>query len=133
MSTNSMTFGQFLRDRRMRSPRKLTIRDMAAGLDVSIGYFCDLENDRRIPSESLDINKICELLRLDANDRAAMFDLAAKKNGCVPADIKYILFNSESGNCAREALRMTNEGFADEDDWMQFLEKLRKRKQRLKG
>ena len=36
----------------MNAPKKLTIRDMASELKVAIGYYCDLENDRRMPSDS---------------------------------------------------------------------------------
>lgn len=130
MASSTITLGQFLRSRRMNAPKKLTIRDMASELKVAIGYYCDLENDRRMPSDSLDLGRLAELLMLSEEDRNRLYDLAASRIGAVPADIRDTMFNTESGDYARAALRLTNEGYASEDDWKKFIWMLEERKKR---
>jgi transcriptional regulator with XRE-family HTH domain len=52
------------RIREARTAKKLTLRKFAALLDKSPSYVSDIENDRRIPSESV-LREACDIVSLD--------------------------------------------------------------------
>ena len=128
MASTTITLGQFIKDKRTHLPVKLTIRDMAAKLGVAIGYYCDIENDRRKPTDSLDLDRLSEILMLSEAEKLKLIDLAASRKGVIPADIQNTILNTKSGDYARAALRLTNEGYASEEDWRQFIWTLEERK-----
>jgi len=66
-------------------------------------------------------------LGLTAEEKATMFDLAARGRKEVPSDIEDVMMYSEVGKMARLALRKTNTGEITEEDWKQFI---RKKKQK---
>lgn len=77
------TFGSFLREKRMA--RGLTLRGMAAKLDLSPVYMSNIENDRRAAPSQEYLERMALLLQLDKPEREWMLDLAAKsKQNRVP-------------------------------------------------
>ena len=66
---------------------------------------------------------------LSDEEKALMYDLAARKKRTVPSDIEDVMMYSESGSLARMALRMTNAGIAKEEDWKEFIRQLERKKQ----
>ena len=92
MREENMRFGAFIKSKRVKDERELTLKDMS-----------------------------------DA-DKALMYDLAARETGDIPSDLDDIMMHSEVGNMARRALRMTNAGVADEEDWKQFIREIEKKK-----
>ena len=83
-----------------------------------------LEQGRRKPFDSTRIEKFCEVLHLSEEDRARMYDLAAREKSEIPADIEDTMMYSGIGDLARYALRMSNAGVADEEDWKKFIREL---------
>ena len=65
---------------------------------------------------------------MSEDEKAVMYDLAAKKRKAVPPDIEDVLMNTESGDMARMALRMTKSGIAKEEDWREFIRQLERKK-----
>ena len=128
MKEENMTFGQYSRKKRQDSPLDLTLREVSEKLGMSLTMYSDIEKDRRIPNDSFDYETLATLLGLDATEKALMYDLAARKKRTVPSDIEDIMMYSESGNLARMALRMTNEGTADEEDWKTFIRNLERKR-----
>lgn len=128
MKEENMTFGQYIRKKRMDSPNELTLREVSNALGMSLSMYSDIEKDRRIPSDSFDYEALASLLSLDAAEKALMYDLTARRKRTVPPDIEDVMMYSESGNYARMALRMTNEGTANEEDWKTFIRNLEARK-----
>lgn len=124
MKEENMTFGQFIRKKRQESPKELTLKDVSDAIGISLTMYSDIEKDRRSPSDSFEYEKLAALLELDSTEKGLMYDLAAKKKRSVPSDIEDLMMYSETGNLARMALRMTNEGTADEEDWKTFIRKL---------
>ena len=57
-----------------------------------------------------------------------MYDLAAREKSEVPSDIEDTMMYTEIGSMARMALRMTNDGLADEEDWKSFIRQLEKKR-----
>ena len=128
MSKHEMTFGEFIRQKRLDGGF-LTLKDVGSSLGISLTHYSDIEHGRRSPGEELDYEKLAYLLRLTEEEKALMYDLAARKRNSVPSDIKDVMMNSESGNMARMALRMTNAGIAKEEDWKEFIRQLERKKQ----
>ncbi len=128
MREENMTFGQYLRKKRLESPKDLTLRDVSEQMGMSLTMYSDIEKDRRVPSENFDYEKMAEILSLDESGKALLYDLAARRKRTVPSDIEDTMMYSEIGNLARFALRMTNEGTANEEDWKRFIRELEKKR-----
>ena len=128
MREENMTFGQYIRTKRRASSKQLTLRDVSQRLGISLTLYCDIERDRRVPSEDFDYEAIAGMLELTDSERARMYDLAAIKRRSVPSDIEDVMMYTESGSLARMALRMTNDGTADAEDWKKFIWELEKKK-----
>ncbi len=128
MQEKNMRFGEFIKSRRIRDEREITLKTMADVLGLSLSMLSDIERNRRKPFDSTKIEKFCEYLNLPPEDRATMYDLAARENGDIPSDIDDIMMHSEIGDMARFALRMSNQGVADEEDWKQFIREIEKKR-----
>lgn len=127
MFTNYKTFGQFVRGKRLDAG-DVTLKDIGYAVGVSLSYYSDIEHDRRNPGERFNYEALAQLLGLTESEKAHMYDLAGKCRKTVPEDIEDIMMNTESGNMARMALRMTKAGIAKEDDWKEFIRQLERKK-----
>ena len=122
------TFGSFLREKRMA--RGLTLRGMAAKLDLSPVYLSNIENDRRpAPTraylERLEQERMALLLQLDKPEREWMLDLAAKsKQNRVSADLPDYIMDRE---IVRAALRTAREADATDQEWQDFIDRINRR------
>ena len=127
MYENINTFGRFIREKRLDTG-DVMLKDIGYAVGVSLSYLSDIEHDRRNPGEGFDYEALAKLLRLNEEEKARMYDLAGKCRKTVPEDIEEIMMNTESGNMARMALRMTKAGIAKEDDWKEFIRQLERKK-----
>ena len=127
MYENINTFGRFIREKRLDAG-DVMLKDIGYAVGVSLSYLSDIEHDRRNPGEGFDYEALAKLLRLTEDEKAHMYDLAGKCRKTVPEDIEEVMMNTESGNMARMALRMTKAGIAKEDDWKEFIRQLERKK-----
>ena len=127
MYENINTFGRFIRENRLDAG-DIMLKDIGYAVGVSLSYLSDIEHDRRNPGEGFDYEALAKLLRLTEDEKAHMYDLAGKCRKTVPEDIEEVMMNTESGNMARMALRMTKAGIAKEDDWKEFIRQLERKK-----
>lgn len=132
MREENMNFGQFIKRKRMLDPRELTLKDMSAVMGMSLSMLSDVEQGRRKAWDADKIETFCSYLGLSSEDKALMYDLAAKANNEIPSDIDDTFLHSEVGNMARMALRMTNEGVASEDDWKKFIRQLEENRGKMR-
>ena len=117
------TFGSFIRNRRMA--RGLTLRGMAAKLDLSPVYMSNIENDRRAAPAQEHLERMAMLLQLDKADRERMLDLAARsKQDRVSADLPDYIMDRE---IVRAALRTAREADATDQEWQEFIDRIQKR------
>ena len=58
-----------------------------------------------------------------------MYDLAARDRREIPSDIEDIMMYSEIGDMARLALRQSNAGVIDEEDWKTFIREMEEKKE----
>ena len=126
MYENTNTFGRFVREKRLDAG-DVTLKDIGYAVGVSLSYYSDIEHDRRNPGEGFDYEALAKLLKLSESEKAHMYDLAGKCRKTVPEDIEDVMMNTESGNMARMAIRMTKAGIAKEDDWKEFITSSRER------
>ena len=114
------TFGSFLREKRMA--RGLTLRGMAAKLDLSPVYMSNIENDRRAAPSQEYLERMAMLLQLNKPEREWMLDLAAKsKQNRVSADLPDYIMDRE---IVRAALRTAREADATDQEWQDFIDRI---------
>ena len=121
MKERYLRFGDFIKKKRMADPRELTLKDVAERLGISLTLLSDIENKRRKPFDGEKIRIFCRYLELSDEDMGLMFDLAARETNEVPSDIDDTLMYSDIGDMARYALRLSNAGIIDENDWREFI------------
>mgnify|MGYP003518834694 CR=1 FL=1 len=120
-----MTFGSFLKEK--RTSRDILMKDLACELGVSAVYICDVEKDRRAAPKAEYLKKIAELLKLDEEERDMMYDLAAVlhvgRKAISPDLPDYIM----EKDVVRAALRTAKQYNIDDDEWLEFIEKIKKK------
>ena len=122
------TFGSFLREKRMA--RGLTLRGMAAKLDLSPVYMSNIENNRRAAPSQEYLERMAMLLQLDKPEREWMLDLAAKsKQNRVSADLPDYIMDRE---IVRAALRTAKEADATDQEWQEFIDRITQRAKKSK-
>ena len=118
------TFGQFLAIKRQE--KKISLRRLAAQLDVSAPYLCDVEKGRKAPLDREKIELTARILNLSESERTAMLDLAgqSKKSVIAPDLPEYI----NEHDYVKAALRTARDMGAGEEEWQRFIEDLKRRK-----
>ena len=114
-------FGAFLKEK--RNARLITVRGMAELLDVTPGYYSDIESGRRCRIEIGFLDKIIAVLRLSDEDSKTLYDLAGKAEAAAPPDLTSYINNTPK---ARVALRVAKESATDED-WEYFAKYLERK------
>ena len=123
MNTTYQNFGDFLQKK--RTEKEITLRKMAEMIGITAPYLTDIEKDRRNPPEMEKLETIARILNLSDEDKAIMFDLAGKKRNSVAPDLpEYIM---ERDYVSAE-LRTARDLDASEQEWLNFVEDLKKRK-----
>ena len=128
MKEKNMRFGEYIKSKRLKDARELSLKDVSSVLNMSLSMLSDIEQGRRKPFDEERIEKFCAYIGLTDDDKALMYDLAAREKRAVPSDIDDIMMHSEIGEMARFALRMSNAGIADENDWRDFIRKIGKKR-----
>ena len=130
MKYENMRFGQFIKAKRQEDSREITLKELSSELGISLSMLSDIEQMRRRPFDSDKIEAFSSYFHLTDDEKALMYDLAARENQKVPSDIEDTMMYSNVGTMARRAIRMTNAGLADEEDWKSFIRKLEEKKGR---
>ena len=118
------TFGRFIREKRIE--HGLTLRGLAARLDLSPVYMSNIETDRRAAPTQEYLEKLAIELVLDKEGYEEMLDLAAKsKTQRVSADLPGYIMERD---IVRAALRTAKEVDATDEEWQEFIDLLTKRK-----
>jgi len=118
------TFGAFIRDKRQR--KNISLRYLVELLGLSPVHLSNIENDRRPAPKDEVLKKIIEELQLNKPEQEEMYELAAKSKDIptVPGDLPEYISGNE---LARVALRTAKDVDATDKEWMEFIEKLKKR------
>lgn len=123
MGSFYQNFGEFLQKK--REEKQITLRKMAELLGFSAPFLSDVEKDRRNPPDMEKLSMLAEILQLSEEDKSLMLDLAGKKRNSVAPDLpEYIM----ERDYVSAALRTARDLDAGEEEWLQFVEELKKRK-----
>ena len=115
-------FGEFLTAK--REERDLTLREMARQLGISAPFLSDVEKDRTAPLTKDRLDKVAEVLHLDADEKTTMFDLVGKQRNTVAPDLPDYIMGRDY---VAAALRTARDLDAGEAEWLKFVEELKKR------
>lgn len=117
------TFGSYVREKRMR--RGLSLRSLAAELEVSPVYMSNMETDRKPAPSQEKLNHLIRILGLSQSETEHLLDLAAKsKTRQVSADLpEYIM----ERDIVRAALRTAKEVDATDEEWQEFIDRITRR------
>lgn len=117
------TFGGFVRQR--RTAVGLTLRGLAARLELSPVYMSNIETDRKPAPARESLDKLAVELRLDRAATELLLDLAAKsKSQQVSADLPDYIMERD---IVRAALRTAKEVDATDEEWQEFIDRITKR------
>ena len=113
-------FGRFIEQK--RKSMGMTLRGLAAEWGIAPAFMSDIEKGHRYPPNRDKLYELARILKLNAEDKDTMFDLAAgeRENGISPDLPEYIMGNDK----ARAALRMARDNNASEKTWQKVIELL---------
>ena len=123
---DELTFGSFIRKKRLELKPYISLRKMAELIDIVPSYMSTMETGYdSAPSEEI-LADIARVLKLDKKEQALMYELAAKSKTytAIPEDLPEYISTKEY---ARIALRVAKDVDATDDEWIEFIEKLKKR------
>lgn len=105
--------------------RGLSLRGLAAKLEVSPVYMSNMENNRRPAPTKEKLDHLIEILGLGQEDTERLLDLAARsKTLQVSADLpEYIM----QRDIVRAALRTAKEVDATDAEWQEFIDRITQR------
>lgn len=113
-------FGKFIEAR--RKAKNITLRGLAAELDIAPAYMSDIEKGHRYPPDKEKLYALVNILGLSEEETCEMFDLAAgEKDNTVSPDLPEYIMGTEK---ARVALRMARDKGATDADWQKIIELL---------
>lgn len=119
------TFGGFVRQRRMALG--ISLRGLAARLELSPVYMSNIETDRRPAPTQEHLDKLAAELKLDKEDAARLLDLAARsQHQRVSADLPDYIMERD---IVRAALRTAKEVDATDEEWQEFIDRITRRGQ----
>ena len=117
------TFGSFVREKRQSIG--LSLRTLAAKLDLSPVYLSNIENDRRPAPTRAYLERLEQELHLNKAETEQMLDLAAKsQNNRVSADLPDYIMDRE---IVRAALRTAREADATDQEWQDVIDRINRR------
>lgn len=123
MGNQYLNFGDFITKK--REEKKLTLREMAKKLDITPPYLSDVEKDRRNPFDLEKLDLLANILGLSDSEKIIMLDLAGKKRNAVAPDLPEYIMDRDYVSAA---LRTARDLDAGEEEWLKFVEELKKRK-----
>ncbi|WP_278884841.1 helix-turn-helix domain-containing protein [[Ruminococcus] torques] len=116
------TFGRYLSQ--LREKKDVTLRELARQLGISAAFLSDVEKDRKPPLTAERLEKLSEVLHLTKEENDEMNILVGKQRGTLPPDLNEYSMHDYVSN----ALRTAKDLDAGEEEWLKFIEELKKKK-----
>ena len=113
------SFGDLIIQKRME--QGLTLRGLAEKLEISAPYLCDMEKNRRQPTEKPLLDKLADFLCMTESERNQMYDLAGEYRGEVSSDLPDYIMKNE---VVRVALRKAKAKNISEEEWLRFIQSM---------
>jgi len=104
----------------------ISLRKMAELLNLSPVYMSNIEKGRDAAPKQEILENLARILKLDKQEQERMYDLAAdsKNYTAIPGDLPEYITAHEY---AKIALRVAKDVDATDEEWIEFIEKLKKR------
>lgn len=120
------TFGAFIRKKRLELKPEISLRKMAELLSLSPVHMSNIETGRDAAPKKEVLDKLVPILRLDKQETERMYDLAAESKAytAIPGDLPEYITTHEY---AKIALRLAKDVDATDQEWIDFIDKLKKR------
>ncbi len=113
-------FGKFIEQK--RKEKNMTLRGLAAKLEIAPAYMSDIEKGHRYPPDKDKLEQMADILELSATEKDNMFDLAAgEKDNAVSPDLPEYIMGTQK---ARVALRMARDTGATDATWQKVIDLL---------
>ena len=113
-------FGKFIE--RKRKVLGITLRGLAAELEIAPAFMSDIEKGHRYPPNKEKLYEMARILRLSEVETNRMFDLAAgERDNTVSPDLPEYIMSSVK---ARTALRIARDRNASDMTWQKVIEML---------
>ena len=123
MKKTTVTFGEYLKHK--RDEKQISLREVARGLGVSAPFLSDVENNRRAPLTEERLADLGNVLNLNEQEKAEMYDIVGRQRGLLAPDLNPYVTDRPYVNAA---LRTARNLEANEEDWQRFVADLVKRK-----
>jgi transcriptional regulator with XRE-family HTH domain len=133
MRKDRLRFGKFIRNKRVHDSRELTQAEVAETLGISSSLYGHIENNQRPPFDIEKMEVFAELFNFTKEDRAKMYDLAAREKSEIPVDLEDMLLYEEIGETIFGLCRKLQNGDFDEEEWKTLAREAYKEAQRRKG
>lgn len=123
MKNSSLPFGEYVKHRREQLGK--TMRGLAAEIEISPAYLCDIENgNRKAPERFLD--RFAKALKItDPDELNAFYDLAGVSQNGRHSDINNYIDALPS---ARMALRTARDRNFTDQDWLELVKIIKEKK-----
>lgn len=123
MKNSSLPFGEYVKQRREQLGK--TMRGLAAEIEISPAYLCDIENgNRKAPERFLD--RFAKALKItDPDELNAFYDLAGVSQNGRHSDINNYIDALPS---ARMALRTARDRNFTDQDWLELVKIIKEKK-----
>jgi transcriptional regulator with XRE-family HTH domain len=113
-------FGKYIEIK--RKAKNITLRGLAAELEIAPAYMSDIEKGHRYPPDKDKLGALVKILNLDSEEANKMYDLAAgEKDNSVSPDLPEYIMGTEK---ARVALRMARDNGASDATWQKIIDML---------
>ena len=121
MKDKNLSFGEYIRKKRLSDQRELTLQDIAYHLNVSASYVSAVENRIKHPFSGEMMDRFAQFLNLSTEETALMFDIAGRETHAVPYDIEDTFFHEPFGDLIRHVIRLYQDGAIKEEDLQAFI------------
>lgn len=122
MNENDLSFGKFIEER--RKALGITLRGLAAELDIAPAYMSDIEKGRRYPPDKK-LDDIARILKLEGKEKNEMLDRAAMtRDKAVSPDLPEYIMEKD---LARVALRRARDGRLSDEGWQEVIDLINKK------
>ena len=124
--SDKITFGSFIRKKRLDLDPYISLRKMAELLNLSPVHMSNVETGREAAPKNNVLENLVRILKLDKQEQEMMYELAAKSKPytAIPGDLPEYISSNEY---ARIALRVAKDVDATDVEWQEFIEKLKQR------
>ena len=121
-------FGNYIDEKRKgrgAGGEDIKLKDIAEAMGMTASYLSDIIKGRRNPPDMQTLEKIAIVLKLDADEKETMLDLAGRERDSAAPDLPNYLMDTKLPH-VRKALRRANEKNIGDDFWKKVVDEIDK-------